>query len=198
MTTAYPPCQHHTITSIPTSEALFLLSAYLEATKTDPSLHPNALLTEHGPVAPQTGTSTGIVLHNLRRVEAGLRGENLGEDLAFENHGGHGLPELPHDGVVQGAGVGAREASGNVNGEVEMEGQWQDKGEFEREQEVIQGDMAVDGGVEQEGGEVPKVRATWGDVETRKEAKKEAKKRRRSKERKAREAKRKREKDAEV
>ncbi len=176
MTTAYPPAVHHSSIPISTTEALSLLSAYLEATTTDPSLHPSAHLTEHGPIAPASGPNTGLVLHNLRRVEAGLRGENLGEDLTFQKYGGDGLPELMPTGIAEDAGDHIYEEQGGV----EMEGEWQDKAEFERQQEVVQGDVgkrdnAADGGFEAEGGDVPRVIATWGskDREARKKAKKE-------------------------
>lgn len=197
MTTAYPPAVHHSSIPISSSEALSLLSAYLEATNTDPSLHPSAHLTEHGPVAPSSGPNTGIVLHNLRRVEAGLRGESLGEDLTFRKYGGDGLPELMGDGVAEGAG---ESTSYEEHGGVEMQGEWQDKAEFERQQEVVQGDVgkrdnAVDGGFEEEGGVVPRVKATWGFED--KEAKKKAKKERIKKLRMEEAARKQREKDAE-
>lgn len=186
MTTAYPPAVHHTSTHITPSQTLSLLSAYLEATATDPSLHPSAHLTEHGPVAPASGSNTGIVLHNLRRVEAGLRGENLGEDLTFRKYGGDGLPDLMANGVAQDVGeYGSWGSSYKEQGAATgMEGEWQDKAEFERQQEVVQGeigkrDNAVDGGFDDEGGIVPRVKATWdsGDKEAKKKAKKERRKR---------------------
>lgn len=181
MTTAYPPTVHHSSIRVSTPEALSLLSAYLEATTTDPSLHPSAHLTENGPVAPSSGHNTGLVLHNLRRVEAGLRGENLGEDLTFQKYGGDGLPELMPDGVVEGAGEDVHQGSSyDEQGGLEMESEWQDKAEFERQQEVVQGDIgkrdnAVDGGFEEDGAVVPRVKATWGpeDKEARKKAKRE-------------------------
>ncbi len=184
MTTAYPPAVHHSSIRLSTSETLSLLSAYLEATTTDPSLHPNAHLTEHGPVAPSSGPNTGLVLHNLRRVEAGLRGENLGDDFTFRKYGGDGLPELMTNGVAEDANEHLHlDPSSTEQGDVEMEGEWQDKAEFERQQEVVQGeigkrDNAADKGFK-EGGHVPRVKTTWGpgeDKEARKKAKKEKKK----------------------
>ena len=200
MTTAYPPHRLHSSNQTPPSEALTLLSAYLHAATTDPSLHPNALLTENGPITPSSGSATGLVLHNLKRVEAGLRGEHLAADLTFEKLGGKGLPDLmPNVGVLE---TGQEAASGAKKGQpnLDMEGEWQDKEEFEREQEVVQGELGnrengVDGGFEEEGGQVPRVRATKSsnEIEERKKLKKE----RRIRERKTLEAKRKREKDVE-
>ena len=183
MTTAYPPAVHHSSIHISTSKTLSLLSAYLEATITDPSLHPSAHLTEHGPVTPSSGPNTGLVLHNLRRVEAGLRGENLGEDSTFQKYGGDGLSELMRNGVAEDASQYARQdIPHKEQGDVEMEGEWQDKAEFERQQEVVQGDIgkrdnAVDGSFEEERGSVPRVKATWdGDKEAKRKAKKEKRK----------------------
>lgn len=201
MTTAFPPAIHHTNTHISTSKALSLLSAYLEATTTDPSLHPGAHLTEHGPVAPASGQNTGLVLHNLRRVEAGLRGENLGEDLTFRKYGGNGLPDLMPTGVAEDVSNHVHRGSfTEEQGDVEVAGEWQDKTEFERQQEVVQGDIgkrdnAIDGGFEDEGGLVPRVIATWDPID--KEARREAKKERNKKIKKENAARMLREKDAE-
>lgn len=137
------------------------------------------------------------MLHNLRRVEAGLRGENLGEDVTFRKYGGDGLPGLMPDGVAEDVGGYTAPIE---HGDVEMQGKWQDKAEFERQQEVVQGDIgkrdnAVDGGFEEEGGVVPRVITTWGSED--KEAKKKAKKERLKKLRTENNARRQREKDAE-
>ena len=84
MADSFPPHNHHATKRISSSEALTLLSDYLHQAITDPSLHPNALLTENGPIAPSTGSATGLILHNLERLEAGLRGEHLAaEELSF-------------------------------------------------------------------------------------------------------------------
>lgn len=199
MTTAYPPYRLHSSTQVSPSRAHFLLSAYLEATATDASLHPNALLTENGPITPSSGSSTGLVLHTLKRVEAGLRGEHLAADLTFEKFGGNGLPEL----VPGNAGNAVVTADGSQmehqNGEVE--GGWQDKEEFEREQELVEGDIgdrdnAVEGGFEEEGGKVPMVKTIPTKRLKEKEERKKAKKERR-KQMASLEARRKRERDAE-
>ena len=200
MTTAYPPHRLHSSTQVSPSHALSLLSAYLEATATDPSLHPNALLTENGPITPSSGSSTGLVLHTLKRVEAGLRGEHLAADLAFEKFGGDGLPELmpgnAKNSVVTASGGQMVDSNGAV------EGEWQDKEEFEREQEVVGGDIgdrdnAVEGGFEEEGGRVPMVKSVSTKSMKEKEERKKVKKERKKEQRVSMEARRKREKDAE-
>ena len=82
-----------------------------------------------------------------------------------------------------------------------VEGEWQDKEEFEREQELVEGDIgdrdnAVEGGFEEEGGKVPRVKAISTKSLKEKEERKKAKKER-QKQRAALEARRKRERDAE-
>ncbi|KAK0516534.1 hypothetical protein JMJ35_001137 [Cladonia borealis] len=199
MTTAYPPHRLHSSTQVSPSRALFLLSTYLEATATDPSLHPNALLTDNGPITPSSGSSTGLVLHTLKRVEAGLRGEHLAADLTFEKFDGDGLPELilgnAENSVATVDGSQMEQHTGAV------EGEWQDKEEFEREQELVEGDIgdrdnAVEGGFREEGGKVPMVKAISTKSLKEKEERRKAKKER-QKQRASLEARRKRERDAE-
>ena len=200
MTTAYPPHRLHSSTQVSPSHALSLLSAYLEATATDPSLHPNALLTENGPITPSSGSSTGLVLHTLKRVEAGLRGEHLAADLKFEKLGGDGLPELMPGKAEQPLATVAGSQIEQPNGALESE--WQDKEEFEREQEVVGGDIgdrdnAIEGGFEEEGGKVPMVKTVSTKSMKEKEERKKAKKEKRKEQQASKEARRKREKDAE-
>ena len=136
---AYPPMRHHESQRISPSHAQQLLSEFLEATTMDPSLHPNALLTENGPVVVSSG-SVGLVLHNLKRVEAGLRGEHLAADLTFKDFGGEGLPALTR-GKIHHSGKETEESKGRAD-KAPAQG-WQDKAEYEREQEVAQGELGL-------------------------------------------------------
>ncbi|KAL8713497.1 MAG: hypothetical protein Q9220_002359 [cf. Caloplaca sp. 1 TL-2023] len=135
---AYPPIRHHSSRPIDSSQAQRFLAEFLEQAATDHSLHPNALLTDHGPVNP-TSTSTGLVLHNLERIEAGLRGEHLAADLSFKIFGGEGLPTLTdtkaRNHTDDEAGI---EETGP-----DLEMDWQDKEEYEREQTVDQGEVGT-------------------------------------------------------
>ncbi|SZF04525.1 unnamed protein product [Blumeria hordei] len=73
---AFPP--QRTITSIPVSSttALTCLSAYLTCSETQPHLLPNTRLDPSG--GPTVGSSKhSVTIHNLKRMEAGLRGEWL-------------------------------------------------------------------------------------------------------------------------
>lgn len=133
------------------------------------------------------------MLHNLRRVEAGLKGENLGAgaEVAFRGgllEGGGADAErrsrtsLPNVGVGEGIiAAGAGTGSGLEGGE---EDEWQDREEFEREQVVVGGGALGEKGIEVERRdrevnevEVPRVKETktTGDKEERKKRKKEKK-----------------------
>lgn len=203
----YPPNRHHTTTRIPPSRALSLLSAYLAASTQDASLHPNALLAESGPKAAAFSSSSsvghsagsggrgggGLVLHNLRRVEAGLKGEYLGPgaEVGFrgdlldgENEGYEDeerrLRTSLRDVGIRGGNLVAAE-TGTVGGleEEEREDEWQDREEFEREQVVVGGGSLGEKEMEVEKRdrevnevEVPRVKETIsGDKEERKRKK---------------------------
>lgn len=136
MFTANPPLRKLSTSRIPHSAALNLISSYLLASTTNPSLHPDALLTESGPLASST---EGLTLHNLRRIEAGLRGDNLGADLTFSKFGGQGLPDLQASAPRPISGTGRRGGFTGEKGAAEVVEGWQDREEFEREQEVVVG-----------------------------------------------------------
>lgn len=150
-----------------------------------------------------------MVLYNLRRVEAGLRGERVvgveeghfeeedregdGGALAgidLESGGAAGAKAADTDGGADGAGNNMADAEAAT----EMETEWQDRGEWEREQEDVQGELGErDHGVgEGEGGGVPRVQRA--DRVARKAEKAE----RRKRVQREREERRKRERDAEV
>jgi hypothetical protein len=76
-----PPTTVQSTTTISQSAAHDFLAAYLDRAATDPSLQPNASISEHGPVSRTTAAAPNLILHNLKRVQAGLSGEHLGRDL---------------------------------------------------------------------------------------------------------------------
>lgn len=204
---AYPPFRHHNTIRIPKARALSLLTAYLVTSTQDASLHPNALLAESGPKAAAfSSTSTGyggggrggLTLHNLRRVEAGLRGEYLGADaevgfggglLEGEKEGdqdeeGSLRPSWHNVGVGGGNAAVATAGKGGPDLKVDGEDEWQDREEFEREQVVVEGGEALgEKGMEVErrdrevNEEVPRVKETksGGDKEERKRRKEKRK-----------------------
>lgn len=82
-TTAYPPSVILPNSSKPItlSDAQQQIAEYLTRSETNPHLHPDALIQASGPTfSVQGGPQGGLVLHQLRRVEAGLRGEILKPD----------------------------------------------------------------------------------------------------------------------
>ena len=184
--------RHHSSQAISTSHAQQLLADFLERSATDSSLYPNALLTEDGPV--NRSATMGLVLHNLKRVEAGLRGEHLAADLSFKNFGGEGLPNIKGNLVTNGGGEKGREKGiGDEGHDVD----WQDKDEYEREQAVEQGEIGprsnalgdadADRGLSNETGDVPAVQRVTGPSKAEKEQRKRAKLEKRDQRKKARE-----------
>jgi hypothetical protein len=78
---ALPPTIVHSTKTISQSAAHDFLAAYLDRAANDPALQPNASISEHGPVSRTTAAAPNLILHNLKRVQAGLSGEVLGRDL---------------------------------------------------------------------------------------------------------------------
>ncbi|KAL8843612.1 MAG: hypothetical protein Q9170_000116 [Blastenia crenularia] len=189
---AYPPTRNHHTTCIPPSRAQQLLAEFLEDTVTNPSLHPNAILTEDGPV--NRSASMGLVLHNLKRVEAGLRGEHIAADLSFKNFGGEGLPYLMGDAVTNGGG--GKEGN-RIVAEKDQGADWQDKDEYEREQAVEQGELGsrtntiedpgIDGESSKIGAKIPAVKPAREPGQMEKDERARKKKEKRDQKRKDRE-----------
>jgi len=81
-----------------------------------------------GPKA-QSESASNLVIHNLKRVEAGLRGEWLAPSLELEAEGMAGFESFPvtgngNEGVEDDAGEG-----------------WQDIEEYQREQSIEIGEI---------------------------------------------------------
>lgn len=124
---AFPP--HRSIPSIPVppSTALTYLSSYLSAIPSNAYLLPNARLEASGPSA---GSSNPVTLHNLKRVEAGLKGEWLAPSLEINE--GEGIR-------VEGEGKDAEK--GGMDGVTE--GEWQDLEDYQREQTIENGEIGA-------------------------------------------------------
>ncbi|KAL3492685.1 hypothetical protein BJX62DRAFT_236058 [Aspergillus germanicus] len=152
--TPLPPTTILTTKPISQSLAHDFLAAYLDRATTDPALQPNAGISEHGPISRTTAAAPNIILHNLKRVQAGLAGEVLGRDLAIAK-----LKE------------GAKKAAQNGVG-VDGAGGWEDKKQFEHGQEPEKEQNGVDDVMDvAEEGETGPV-----DKEERKRKKKERRK----------------------
>ncbi|KAF7953661.1 uncharacterized protein EAE97_001060 [Botrytis byssoidea] len=123
---AFPP--HKSIPSIPVNQTMALkyLQDYLSLTSSTPYLLPNAKLEPTGPTIGSSHSS--VTIHNLQRVEAGLRGEWLAPTLEMED-------ENPVE-IAQGLEDASEGDKMDVDG-------WQDKEEFEREQSIEEGDVGA-------------------------------------------------------
>jgi len=167
-----------------------MLETYLSNSERHPHLHPDALITPTGVTFSSHGGPMGsVVMHNLRRVAAGMRGEFLEPEKTPE-------PEEDEASAKTFSGKKRKDFSTVTDDD------WQDKAEYEAEQGGIEvGEIGDRTNVVQEGVEEPEVQVTGGaeegakkrkteerekmDKEARKLAKKErAKQERRDKEKK--------------
>ncbi|ODH34008.1 hypothetical protein ACO22_03231 [Paracoccidioides brasiliensis] len=160
------------------SAAHEFLTAYLNRATTDPSLQPNSILTAHGPTSASTGSAPNLIIHNLKRVQAGLAGEVLGRDLTFAKPEDGG-PVLLMSEMMEGDG---EDWSGKGKVEVVDAGEGDGDGDGDGGGDVEEGDqvpvgmrMDVDAGDGVVGG---------GEVGIDKEERKRRKKERRKAEKK--------------
>ncbi|PSN65628.1 hypothetical protein BS50DRAFT_63433 [Corynespora cassiicola Philippines] len=165
-----PPHRHLSSTPISLSAASSLLETYLANSESHPHLHPDALITPTGVTFSSHGGPTGgVVMHNLRRVAAGLRGEFLEPEATPEPEEG----EAGADDEEGGSGKKGKKGKKGKTVDVEADPDWQNMSEYERDEGHVEvgevGDRVAFVG---EGGEEPeKV-----DKAARKKAKKERQK----------------------
>ncbi|EQL38712.1 hypothetical protein BDFG_00259 [Blastomyces dermatitidis ATCC 26199] len=137
-TTIHP--SHTKTHRISPSAAHDFLSAYLDRAATDPSLQPDSTLSGHGPVSANTGSAPNLIIHNLKRVQAGLAGEVLGRDLTFarlEGQGGGAVFALQSREIGGDGEDWSGEGIGRGRGKKMVDDGWQDLESYEREQEVV-------------------------------------------------------------
>jgi hypothetical protein len=171
---AFPPVRSLKSNPISTTEALQRLQSYLEATKSNPALLPNATLQVDGPKA-QSESASNLVIHNLKRVEAGLRGEWLAPSLELEAEGMVGFESFPVTG------------NGHEGGEEDAGEGWQDIEEYQKEQSIEIGEIGSgETGIGQEGEEAIPISNKEARRPLDKEARKREKKERLKRERVAR------------
>ncbi|KAJ4301045.1 hypothetical protein N0V90_003135 [Kalmusia sp. IMI 367209] len=128
-----------------------MLDTYLTNSEAHPHLHPDALITPSGATfSAQGGPTGGVVMHNLRRVAAGLRGEYLEPEPS---------PEPEEQSATTNGGWKGRKSSENTT--MAAQEDWQNMSEFEREEGMIE-----------EGGEAPELEAIAGAEEGEGEKKK--------------------------
>lgn len=105
--TPLPPTTLHSTKPLSQAAAHDFIAAYIDRANTDPALQPNASISEHGPVSRTTASAPNLILHNLKRVQAGLAGETLGRDLT--------IVRMDMEGDA-GAGAGATDAAADAAG----------------------------------------------------------------------------------
>lgn len=100
-----PPYRHLLTTPISHTHASTILDLYITNSESHAHLHPDALI-KHSKVvfSAHGGPSGGVVMHNLRRVAAGLRGEYLEPEATPE----------PEETATTGQGVEASAAVGKA------------------------------------------------------------------------------------
>lgn len=123
-----PPTTVQSTKSISQSAAHDFLAAYLDRAAQDPALQPNASISEHGPVSRTTAAAPNLILHNLKRVQAGLAGEVLGRDLTVAKSN----PGEEYLDVAAGAAANEKQEENDDN-DLEMKDT-----EFETEAEAFQ------------------------------------------------------------
>jgi len=170
-----------------------ILDKYLSNSTSYPHLHPDALITPSGVAfSSHGGSSGGVIMHNLRRVAAGLHGEYLEPEPTPE----------PEDSKERSLGSQKKVKHGKkaaTDATVGTQEEWQTMSEFEREEGVVEvGEVGDRINVVQEGGEVPELKVvddaeaedngkkTKKDKEARKQAKKARNKEMRAQKEKAR------------
>ena len=163
----FPPLVlHHAHDVSPSTALTLLLQTYLADTQAQPYLHPDARLAERGPqlAASEDG---GLVLHHLRRVEAALRGERLG-DLDLDGAGAGA--EMDLDDQAERAGAPA-EARAETKAE-----DWQDMDDYARQQDIEEGEPGPRDTGLGDGGVVPRLKSAPVDRQERKLTKKKRRK----------------------
>lgn len=177
---APPPSCHISSTPISLSSASSILETYLRNSEAHPHLHPDALITPTGVTfSSHGGPMGGVVMHNLRRVAAGLHGEYLEPEKTPE-------PEEDEGDESEKSTWKGNKKGGKGKKNVE---EWQDIAEYEQEAGGIEvGELGPRTVTVAEGGEEPEVQATSGtkrkgegeaaDGKLSKDARKKAKKER--------------------
>ncbi|EUC32857.1 hypothetical protein COCCADRAFT_5541 [Bipolaris zeicola 26-R-13] len=138
---APPPRRQVSSAPVSLSAASAVLEKYLQDSETHAHLHPDALITPDGVTFNAKGGAVGnLLMHHLRRVAAGLRGEYLEPDTTLE----------AQDEALDTAADG--EGSKNTGAEQD----WQDKATYQAELGGIEiGDVGNRTNVVQGGQEPP-------------------------------------------
>jgi hypothetical protein len=167
---APPPHRLVSSTPVDVSTAASILQDYITNSEAHPHLHPDALITPTGVTfSSHGGPAGGVVMHNLRRIAAGLRGEFLEPEPTPE----------PEEQFAEGEETWKGKGKGKKTTFIdENEIEWQDKEVYEQEQgEIEVGEISDRTNVVQEGGEEPEVEVTGEKRKSKEDRKKEKKER---------------------
>jgi hypothetical protein len=151
---APPPSRKLDSTPISVADASRMLETYITNSESHPHLHPDALVTPTGVAFSSNGGPMGsVVMHNLRRVAAGLRGEFLEPEKTPE----------PEENEDEYAG---KKFNKKRKGSTTQDDGWVNKDVYERDQGFVEiGDVGDRSNFVQEGGEEPEVQVTEGAQE---------------------------------
>ncbi|KAI7409305.1 hypothetical protein KC332_g7070 [Hortaea werneckii] len=190
-----PPTRHHPALtkSLKPAAADTKLACFLEKTQTQPYLHPDAQLSLAGiTYSAQSGPTGGLAIHHLKRIDAGLKGENLVAETADElaMFGGEAaLPEgddskldatigaksnekkkgvLKRKRSTEEVGKWAEQSSEAAFGEAQAGAaaeDWQDREEYEQNQQPLEGEVGEREGAPatKQGGQPPAVQHAGDD-----------------------------------
>jgi hypothetical protein len=150
---APPPRRHISGAPISLSDASGILEKYLSNSETHPHLHPDATITPEGVAFNAQGGAMGNpIMHHLRRVAAGLRGEYQEPERALDME--EDQQDFTADVTVSGGkGKTGKKAAG-------ADDDWQDLASYQAEQGDIEiGEIGDRTNVVQEGGEEPQVQS---------------------------------------
>lgn len=149
-----PPSRPISSTPIALKDATRMLETYLSNSELHPHLHPDPVFTSRGfTFASASGSQGGLVMHNLRRLAAGMRGEYMEPEVTPEPEDANSS-HMPLNGAGGAKSTGGILKHNGVTREEDIEG-WMDKEDYEREEGGIEiGDIGRrDTGVRQGGGE---------------------------------------------
>jgi hypothetical protein len=156
---APPPRRHISSAPISLDAASNIVSTYLTHSETHAHLHPDATITPEGiNFNAQGGAMGNPLMHHLRRVAAGLRGEYLEPDKTLDEEEDGVQDGAPATGAVLGSkkpGKGRKEFAA-------VDEDWQDMASYQAEQGTEIDELGPRTNVIQEGGEEPEVRASGG------------------------------------
>ncbi|KAI4699669.1 hypothetical protein J4E81_004696 [Alternaria sp. BMP 2799] len=160
MLEAPPPRRHISSAPISLDAASAILEKYLSNSETYPHLHPDATITPEGVAFNAQGGAMGNpIMHHLRRVAAGMRGEYQEPERALDEEDDQ--QNATTDVTVKTGRKGGLKKSSQFA--TVAEGEWQDLAEYQAEQGDIEiGEIGDRTNVVQEGGEEPEVQSTKG------------------------------------